>query len=68
MSITEYFKQTMRQKGIKQKYVADRTGYSEDTVSKYLCGRVRLTADAFLRFCDVLDVDPNVFRGEKNAH
>ena len=68
MSIAEYFKQTMRNKGIKQTYVADKTGYSEDTVSKYLCGKRRLTADAFLRFCTVLDVDPNIFRGETNGN
>ncbi len=63
-SIPTYFRTVMREKGIKQTYLAQKTGFTEDAISKFLCGRRRVTADAFLRICDALDIDPNVFRTE----
>ena len=49
----------IKEKGLKQKYVAERVGISETTLSNYLAERSGIKADMVPNFCDALDVEPN---------
>lgn len=51
--------------GIKQIYIAQKTGLTADTVSKMLNGNRRIQADEFLLICTALCIDPNIFRESK---
>lgn len=62
MKINRLMDEIVKEKGLKQTYLAERVGMTPDAVSKILRGERKLTAEEFLVFCDVLDVNPNVFR------
>lgn len=62
MSIAERIKAYIDENGIKQNFVAQKAGMSEDTLSKILCRRKRMLADEFLSICKALEIDPNTFR------
>jgi transcriptional regulator with XRE-family HTH domain len=46
--------------GIKQSYLAHKSGISPDRMSRILRGRRQLRADELMAFCRVLCVDPDV--------
>lgn len=62
MNINTKINQIVEQRGIKQTYVAEKTGWSNDKVSKILRGVQKMTAEDFLILCSVLDLDPSDFR------
>lgn len=62
MSINEHLSNYVNEKGIKQIYIAQKTGLSPDTISKLLNGSRRMLADEFLSICNALNIDPNIFR------
>lgn len=67
MNINEQINEYIESKGIKQVHVAQITGLSPNTVSKILNGNRRILADEFLTICTALNIDPNVFRGERTG-
>lgn len=67
MKINRIFAEIVEQKGIKQAYLAEKTGMSADMISKILRGERRIMADEFLTLCEVLDVSPELFRAGKVA-
>lgn len=62
MRINEMFNKIVTERGIKQTYIAEKTGWSNDKVSKLLRGALKMTAEDFLTLCSVLDLNPNEFR------
>lgn len=67
MSINERLSKYVSENGIKQIYIAQKTGLTADTVSKILKGNRRILADEFLIICTALGIDPNIFREAKTA-
>lgn len=65
MSINKHLNEYVTKNGIKQVYIAQKTGLTADTVSKILNGNRRILADEFLLICMALDIDPNIFRENK---
>lgn len=60
MSIIAYnIKRIIGEKGLKQKYVADKVGISETMLSNYLNERSMIRGDMVLDFCRALEVEPN---------
>lgn len=64
MSINERLSVYVSENGIKQVYIAQKTGLTPDTVSKMLNGNRRILADEFLLICNALNIDPNIFRNK----
>jgi DNA-binding Xre family transcriptional regulator len=62
MRINEMFNKIVTERGIKQTYIAEKTGWSNNKVSKLLRGALKMTAEDFLTLCSVLDLDPSDFR------
>lgn len=62
MRINEMFNKIVVERGIKQTYIAEKTGWSNDKVSKLLRGALKMTAEDFLTLCAVLDLNPSDFR------
>ena len=62
MKINVKINQIVEQRGIKQTYIAEKTGWSNDKVSKLLRGVQKITAEDFLTLCSVLDLNPSDFR------
>lgn len=62
MSINERINDYMTANGIKQVFVANATGIPIDALSKMLNGKRRILATEFLAICEVLNLDPNIFR------
>lgn len=62
MNINMKIAQIVTERGIKQTYIAEKTGWSNDKVSKMLRGALKMTAEDFLTLCAVLDLNPSDFR------
>lgn len=62
MTISEKLNDYISQNGIKQIHIAEKTGLSQDAVSRMLKGSRRILATEFLEICAALDLDPNLFR------
>lgn len=62
MKINRLIAKIVEERGLKQLYIAEKTGLTPDVVSKILRGERRLTAEEFLTFCDVLNISPDIFR------
>ncbi len=65
MNINEQLSEYLIKNGIKQIYIANETGLTQDTVSRILNGSRKILADEFLSICEVLNIDPNMFRQSK---
>lgn len=61
--IIERIRTYIKDKGMKQRWVAEGAGMTDLEISQYLTGRKRLTADAYIRICDALGVTLETFRG-----
>lgn len=64
MTIAEKLNEYVNQNGINQVYIAQKTGFAEDTVLQMLNGNRRILADEFLLICVALNIDPNIFRNK----
>lgn len=62
MNISEQLNEIVASRGIKQNFISDKTGWTVDKVSKTLRGERKLTAEELLMLCNILDIDPNIFR------
>lgn len=70
MIVGENVKRIMSAKGIKQKVIAERAGYTEQTFSNMLNGRKNIYDEDILRISKALEVLPNDLFGlseEKGA-
>ena len=56
--IRDFIISYIAKKGIKQCFISEKTGLSDDTVSKILLGKRRILANEFLLICKAIDV-PN---------
>lgn len=61
MNINSKIAKIVNERGIKQTYIAEKTGWSNDKVSKLLRGALKMTAEDFLTLCSVLDLNPSDF-------
>lgn len=62
MYINQMLSNYVAKNGIKQIYIAKKTGIDTNTISQILTGKRRILADEFLLICVALDLDPNYFR------
>ena len=65
MSVNENLNRYVKEKGIKQIYIAQETGLTKDVVSKILRGKRKMSADEFLSICFALNVEPRTFQSVK---
>lgn len=59
-AINEY----LQSKGITQSSVAERTGITTNALNLALNGKRKLTADEYIKICDVLEVPYGYFKPE----
>lgn len=52
-------KRVMTEKGLKQKFVAEKAQFNEQEFSNMLCGRKRIDVTCIPRICYALDIPPN---------
>lgn len=57
--IVQNIRRIMHEKGLKQKYVADKSEFTEQEFSNMLNGRKRIDVSYISRICYALDVQPN---------
>ncbi len=62
MNINKKLSEYISSRGIKQTYISQKTGISQDAVSRILNGTRRISADEFLSICAALEIDTNIFR------
>ena len=60
----EKIRNHIKDNGIKQRWVAKQAGFTDLELSQYLTGRKRMTADAYIRICDALEVPLETFKPE----
>ncbi len=51
-------KQAVEDSGLKQRYIAEKVGISEQALSAMLNGRQKIGTDEFFAFCEVLKKSP----------
>ena len=61
MNIEKAMGEYLKDKGIKQNHICEKTGLSQDALSRICNGNRKMTASEFLSICNVLDVDPRTF-------
>ena len=61
MDVAQKIKKYIESNGLKQAYVADKTGIDIATLNAILNGRVRLTVDRLKLICEALNVKPEFF-------
>lgn len=62
MNINLKMKEIVESRGLKQSYICQVTGMTADCISRILNGTRKITAEEFLTLCEVLNIDPNLFR------
>lgn len=62
MTINLKLKDILEERGIKQSYLCEKTGLSADSVSRILKGVRKISAEEFLIICEVLKLDPRIFK------
>lgn len=60
MRVYEILNNYIKDNGIKQSYIAEKTGIPENTLSMILNGKVKLDADKLVLIVRVLNIDPNI--------
>ena len=53
------------ERGIKQSFIARKAGLTDQELSAYLTGRLRLPADKFFMICNALRISPEEFDPNK---
>lgn len=66
MCITEEIKSFIEEKGIKQSYIADRTGIKRDALCTSLQGKRKLPVDEYQKICIALEVPFGFFMEKKS--
>lgn len=62
MTINQRLNAYLIENGIKQRYLAKKTGISDDRISKIMSGGRKLLATEFLDICAALGLDPRDFQ------
>ena len=65
MRIEEMIQKTIKEKGVKQNYIAEKIGVSNAALSALLNGKRKITAQEFYNISCVLGVTPNELYGIK---
>ena len=60
--VAEKIKAYVEEKGIKQTVIAKKAGLTNQELSAYLTGRLRLPADRFFAICEAIGVSPEIFK------
>ena len=55
-SIRKFLNDHIEKKGIKQRYISEKTGLSDDTLSKILKGKRKILANEFLAICRAIEI------------
>lgn len=63
MKVCDRLKLYMKEKGYKQKVIAEKSGFTENQMSQILNGRRDITADEFETICNALNATPNDIYG-----
>lgn len=66
MSANEIIKAYIADNGIKQSFVAERTGMPPELLRRSLEGRRKLQADEFIAICGVLSLDLDFFKQQRS--
>jgi transcriptional regulator with XRE-family HTH domain len=61
MELNEKLSKCLEERGIKQTHIAMCLGLKDDTVSRMMAGRRKITASEFMTLCSILNVDPRTF-------
>ena len=50
-------KRILKERGIKQTFIAEKMGVNVRKINDYACGRVSLKLDTAIKIADILDID-----------
>ncbi len=59
MRVNERLKKYVEEKGMKQRALAEKTGFSDNQVSQTLNGKRSISADELEVYCNALNISPN---------
>jgi len=59
--------QYLEEQGIKQSWLAQKTGLTDNMISGILNGKRKMTADEFVRICKAIGKNPNDFMEVDNG-
>jgi len=65
LNINQEIKNYLDANGIKQRFLANKAGLSEKTLSYILTGRSRLTTEVYQKICNALDLPLDYFWRKK---
>ncbi len=65
--VAENIRRIIKERGLKQKIVAEKAGYTEQQFSNLLCGRKTIETEDVAKVCKALGVLPNDLYGIKSA-
>lgn len=54
--IRDFLNSYIESKGIKQRYICEKTGLSDDVISRILGGKRKILASEFLQICRAIEV------------
>lgn len=61
MNVNEKIKQYLQDHGIKQTFLAEKTGIAQEKLSRMLSKNRKLSADELVKISNALGVNPNIF-------
>ncbi len=61
--VAENVRKIIDNRGLKQKAVAEKAGYTDQQFSNLLCGRKKIETSDIMKLCKVLEVMPNDLYG-----
>lgn len=62
MNVNLKLKAIIEERGIKQSHICEKTGMTADCVSRILNSTRKISAEEFLKICEVLEIDPKIFK------
>lgn len=67
MKVYERVNKYLKDNGIKQNFLSEKTGIPENTLSMILNGKIKMDADKFVDIIKALGLDPNEFIYSENT-
>ena len=58
MTLEQWLSDRIKEKGIKQRFIAEKTGINEQKISFSLTGKRNLLAEELIAICIIADIDP----------
>lgn len=65
MSIAESVRSYIKERGIKQNFIAEKCGWSKQKTSSIVRGKKKMTAEELANICDAVGVPYDYFYGEQ---